>query len=79
MSVFSSNQGSPASERENGQLPDSDPFLTAVVLSLSEVGLILLIVMPVKLLDQMKLPANNFERNSSRDSTSLTESVQLVA
>ena len=41
-SIFPSDQGTPASERENGQLPDSDPFLTDVTLSVSEVELILI-------------------------------------
>ena len=41
-SVCPSDQGTPASERENGQLPDSDPFLTDVIISVSEVELILL-------------------------------------
>ena len=41
-SVFTSDHWTPASERENGQLPDSDPFLTDVILSVSEVELILL-------------------------------------
>lgn len=37
-SVFASVQGTPAPERENGQLQDSDPFLTDVILSVSEVA-----------------------------------------
>lgn len=37
-SVFASVQGAPAPERENGQLQDSDPFLTDVILSVSEVA-----------------------------------------
>ena len=41
-SVCPSDQGTPASERENGQLPDSDPFFTDVILSLSQVELILI-------------------------------------
>ena len=41
-SIVPSYQGTPAPERENGQLPDSDPFLTDVILSVSEVELILL-------------------------------------
>ena len=35
---FASVQGTPAPERENGQLQDSDPFLTDVILSVSEVA-----------------------------------------
>ena len=42
VSVFVSDQRTPAPERENSQLPDSDPFLTDVILSVSEVELILL-------------------------------------
>ena len=42
VSVFVSVQRTPAPERENSQLPDSDPFLTDVILSVSEVELILL-------------------------------------
>ena len=42
MSVFASDQETPAPERYNSQLPDSDPFLTDVILSVSEVELILL-------------------------------------
>ena len=42
MSVFASDQETPAPERENSQLPDSDPFLTDVILLVSEVELILL-------------------------------------
>ena len=41
-SVFPSDQGTPASESENGQLPDSDPFFTDVILSLSQVELFLI-------------------------------------
>ena len=37
-SVFASVQGTPAPERENGQLQNSDPFLTDVILSVSEVA-----------------------------------------
>ena len=42
VSVFASDQETPAPERYNSQLPDSDPFLTDVILSVSEVELILL-------------------------------------
>ena len=40
-SVFASDQGIPAPERENVQLQDSNPFLTDVSLSVSQVELIL--------------------------------------
>ena len=35
---FASVQGTPVPERENGQLQDSDLFLTDVILSVSEVA-----------------------------------------
>ena len=37
-SVFTSVLGTPAPERENGQLQDSDPFLTDIIHSVSEVA-----------------------------------------
>ena len=52
MSVFASDQGTPAPERENGQLPDSGLFLTDVIISVSEVELTMLNLDASKALEQ---------------------------
>ena len=57
VSIFASDKGTPAPEWENGQLPDSDPFLTDVILSVSEVELILLNLDASKATGPNELPA----------------------
>ena len=58
VSVFVSDQGTSAPERENSQLPDSDPFLTDVILLVSE--LILLNLDGIKATGSDELPAKIF-------------------
>ena len=60
VSVFVSDQGTSAPERENSQLPDSDPFLTDVILLVSGVELILLNLDGIKATGSDELPAKIF-------------------
>ena len=72
-SVVASDQGTPALEKENGQLPDSDPFLTDVILSVSEVELILHNVNASKATGPDELHAKILEETADMIAPSLTE------
>ena len=73
VSVFASDQGTPAPERENGQLPDSDLFLTDVILSVSEVELTLLNLDASKATGPDELPAKILKGTAEVIAPSLTE------
>ena len=73
VSVFASDQGTPAPERENGQLPDSGLFLTDVILSVSEVELTLLNLDASKATGPDELPAKILKETAEVIAPSLTE------
>ena len=72
-SVFASDQGIPAPERENVQLQDSNPFLTDVSLSVSQVELILRNLDTSKATGPDELPARILKETADVIAPSLTE------
>ena len=73
VSVFASDQGTSAPERENGQLPDSGLFLTDVILSVSEAELTLLNLDASKATGPDELPAKILKETAEVIAPSLTE------
>ena len=71
--VFASDHVTPAPERENGQLPNSDHFLTGVFLSVSEVDLILLNLDASKATGPDELLAKILKETADVIAPSLTE------
>ena len=73
VSVFASDQGTPAPERENGQLLDSGLFLTDVILSVSEVEQTLLNLEASKATGPDELPAKILKETAEVIAPLLTE------
>ena len=71
--VFASDQGTPAPDRENGQLPDSGLFLADVILSVSEVELTLLNLDASKASGPDELPAKILKETAEVIAPSLTQ------
>ena len=71
--VFASDHVTPAPERGNGQLPNSDQFLTGVFLSVSEVDLILLNLDASRATGPDELPAKILKETADVIAPSLTK------